>query len=142
VTAAEAAVPLPLRARTPLFIWATAGMRLLPQDDQAALYDTLFGLVRHRTAFAVARADGFRTISGTDEGFYAWLAANALAGADLTRVMPGGALPPTLGALDLGGGSAQVVSAAGADARCELGELRARAQKLPGLPGENAGIAG
>lgn len=117
LAAATAAVPPQLRQRTPLFVWATAGMRLLSDEDQAALFDTLYAVTRNHTAFAVARADGFRTLSGRDEGIYGWLAANSLAGADLTAVTPYGSMPPTLGALDLGGGSAQVVSAAGADTR-------------------------
>jgi hypothetical protein len=123
---AASLVPAPLRPRTPLFVWATAGMRLLPPSDAEALYDTLFSLTQARAAFAVSRADGFRTISGRDEGFYGWVAANVLAGSDLSRVMPCAALPPTLGALDLGGGSAQVVSAAGDAARCGRERLRAR----------------
>lgn len=116
-------VPPALRPRTPLFVWATAGMRLLDGESQAALYDTLYDVVRRRSGFAVERSGGFRTLEGRDEGVFGWLAANALSGADLTRVMAGDALPRTKGALDLGGGSAQVVSAAGSGASRRAGPL-------------------
>ena len=98
-------------------------MRLLDGESQAALYDTLYDVVRRRSGFAVERSGGFRTLEGRDEGVFGWLAANALSGADLTRVMAGDALPRTKGALDLGGGSAQVVSAAGSGASRRAGPL-------------------
>ena len=116
-------VPAALRRRTPLFVWATAGMRLLDGESQAALYDTLYDVVRRRSSFAVEREGGFRTLEGRDEGVFGWLAANALSGTDLSRLMAGDAMPRTRGALDLGGGSAQVVSAAGSGAARRAGPL-------------------
>lgn len=98
-------------------------MRLLDAETQSALYDTLYDTVRHRSAFALDREAGFRTLEGRDEGVFGWLAANALSGADFTRLQPGDSLPRTRGALDLGGGSAQVVSAAGSGAQRRAGPL-------------------
>ena len=116
-------MPASLRRRTPLFVWATAGMRLLDAETQGALYDTLYDVVRRRSGFAVEREGGFRTLEGRDEGVFGWLAANALSGTDLSRLMAGDAMPRTRGALDLGGGSAQVVSAAGSGAARRAGPL-------------------
>jgi hypothetical protein len=59
---------------------------------------------------ALAAATHFRTITGEEEGFFAWLAANYLSGVDLTRIGLGDPLPETVGALDVGGGSAQIVA--------------------------------
>ena len=98
-------------------------MRLLDADSQGALYDKLYDVVRRRSAFAVEREGGFRTLEGRDEGVFGWLAANALSGADLSRLMAGDVMPRTRGALDLGGGSAQVVSAAGSGAARRAGPL-------------------
>ena len=74
----------------------------------------------------------FRTVSGEDEGFFAWLAANALRGVDLTRVGSRGADVPallarTVGAVDVGGGSAQIVAmpAGAGDAAATLDDVRA-----------------
>jgi len=98
-------------------------MRLLDAESQGALYDTLYDVVRRRSGFAVEREGGFRTLEGRDEGVFGWLAANALSGTDLSRLMAGDAMPRTRGALDLGGGSAQVVSAAGSGAARRAGPL-------------------
>ena len=109
--AANAAVPAALRPRTPLFMWATAGMRLLPEAAQQSVFDSAFAAFASASAFQLSRLDGFRTLSGEEEGFFGWLAANSLDGLDWTALRPGSPVPPTRGALDLGGASAQVVFA-------------------------------
>ena len=56
----------------------------------------------------------FRTIEGEEEGFFAWLAVNRLSGVNLRDVAAGepAAVAAALGALDVGGGSAQIVVSA------------------------------
>ena len=122
---ASTAVPASLRARTPLHVWATAGMRVLPEPQQQALYSDTFAAVSQHTDFAVNREVGFRTISGEEEGFFGWLAANTLAGTDFTALRPGSPMPSTMGALDVGGGSAQVVFAGGGGESALRGPRRA-----------------
>ncbi|EEH57231.1 uncharacterized protein MICPUCDRAFT_57898 [Micromonas pusilla CCMP1545] len=126
LTEAVEKVPARDRSRTPLYVWATAGLRVLSEVEQDELWASVDAIARAKTPFKIAeKGDGseddripsssahFKTIEGTDEGFYAWLAANYLAGVDLTRVGLGEPLPATIGALDVGGGSAQIVGFSG-----------------------------
>jgi len=88
----------------PVYLTATAGMRMLPPAAQA----TAMAEVR-----AIIAASPFmfqpgwaRIIAGEEEGVYGWVAANYLLG---TLQAPDGSLGTSLvGALDMGGASAQV----------------------------------
>jgi len=105
--------------KTPVFIKATAGMRLVTDEQARVIYDTIY---THLTSspdicpFSVKRSD-LKTISGTEEGYFGALSANYLSGViDSSRQVlhhQGG----VLGALDLGGSSTQVslYSASGAN---------------------------
>ena len=67
--------------RSPLHVWATAGMRLLSQHDQGEVFAALRAAVAGNTRFQLAPAAGaappaFATIDGESEGFFAWLAVN------------------------------------------------------------------
>lgn len=115
LSAALDKIPPRHRPETPLYVWATAGMRVVSDADQDRLWDAVARVVRQHTPFLLstgnrAAAKHFRTIAGEEEGFFAWLAANYLSGVDLTRVGLGDPLPETIGALDVGGGSAQIVA--------------------------------
>ena len=116
--AAAERVPAGDRARVPLYVWATAGLRAIDDDAQTTLWNAVARLAREKTPFLVAdqhpdphRAH-FRTIEGEEEGFFAWLAVNRLSGVNLRAVAAGepAAVAAALGALDVGGGSAQIVA--------------------------------
>jgi hypothetical protein len=104
--------------KTPVYVWATAGARALAETQQQLLWQTVTDVVRSETQFllppkqSLAEQNHFRTILGEEEGFFAWLAANYVSGVDVTTI--GGTGTPlatqTVGALDVGGGSAQIVS--------------------------------
>ncbi|XP_053730743.1 ectonucleoside triphosphate diphosphohydrolase 6 isoform X3 [Synchiropus splendidus] len=85
---------------TPVALKATAGLRLLPGDKAARLLDTV------RTLFQVSpflsKSDCVSMMDGTDEGISAWITVNFLTGG-LQRQGS-----PTVGMLDLGGGSTQI----------------------------------
>jgi Golgi nucleoside diphosphatase len=87
-------------------VFATAGMRLLEKETQDRIYDAL------RTGFKSAAlpftGNTFeaKTISGRQEGTYAMLAANYLAGSVDEYLIARS--PNMLGVLDLGGSSTQV----------------------------------
>jgi len=123
------------KSRVPLYVWATAGMRILTEKEQKELWRSVASVARKSTPrFAIGREeDHFKTIDGEDEGFYAWLAANYLVGVDVTSIGAdvdgfGGLteeernrlfrgmnnarkpLEESVGAIDVGGGSAQVVT--------------------------------
>jgi hypothetical protein len=105
-------------ADTPVYVWATAGARALSDAQQTQLWGAVTEAVRKRTDFLLpaagseSEANHFRTIAGAEEGYFAWLAANYVVGVDMTRVGSDDAPfeTETVGALDVGGGSAQFVA--------------------------------
>lgn len=92
-------VPVQFHESTPVFLKATAGLRLLQGDQADRLLDEVRALFRSSpflsTDYSVSILDG------TDEGICAWLTLNFLLGA-----VEGAAT--SVGMLDLGGGSTQV----------------------------------
>ena len=116
-------VPAADVADTPVYVWATAGARALSDAQQTTLWGAVTEAVRERTDFllpaagSASEASHFRTIDGEEEGYFAWLAANYVKGVDMTRVGSDDAPleRETVGALDVGGGSAQIVALMAAD---------------------------
>lgn len=82
-------------------IFATAGMRLLPQDQQMAIYANIRSYLMDHYTFAI---DHVETISGKMEGLYDWLDVNYLE----NNFVHG---KQTLGAIDMGGASTQIAYA-------------------------------
>ena len=70
-------VPVERQASTPLYLKATAGLRLLPGGQSQAILDTLHIVLSNRT-LCPFRFAGARIISGEEEAFYGWLSINAL----------------------------------------------------------------
>ena len=85
--------------RAAIHLRATAGLRLLPEDQQAEILDSVRAYLA-ATGFGTASA---RVVSGAEEGVYGWLTVNYLLG----HLEHGGPFP-TVGALDLGGASTQI----------------------------------
>lgn len=104
-------VPPSLQSETPLFLLATAGMRLLPQEKQAKI-------LRHACRFLLLHShfkiedesavgpcgSSVRIITGEEEGLFGWIAVNYLmdgfTGSSDDRT--------TYGFLDMGGASTQI----------------------------------
>lgn len=86
----------------PLYLAATAGMRLVSTSDQERVMGVISDFFRSdANPFAFEREEQARIISGEEEGAFGWLAVNAVNGAVA-------ASDKTLGALDFGGASAQI----------------------------------
>jgi hypothetical protein len=123
-------IPIHYISTTRVLYQATAGMRLLTEAQQNAVYDAMYeGLTSHPNfRFALTRHD-IATLSGDLEGYYGALAANYLHGTINTQLE---LIPSTLssapddddddsqnnnqkkevavvGALDMGGSSTQIV---------------------------------
>jgi len=82
-----------------VYFYATAGMRLLPYDKQNKIY----ALVQDWFAKRNIKLVEVKTISGQEEGVFAWLAANKhLKSQGIKRQKP-------LAIMDMGGASVQVV---------------------------------
>lgn len=84
-------------------ILATAGMRLLPIDQQKAIYKDVSSYVHANYPFQIADQN-IRTISGNMEGVYAWLDINYL-----QQNFQNGS--NTVGSIDMGGASTQIAFA-------------------------------
>ncbi|KAK0253264.1 hypothetical protein B0A54_11373 [Friedmanniomyces endolithicus] len=98
---------------TPIFLLATAGMRLLLADQSAALLDNVCAYFRQETKFQLPDCGlHVQVIPGETEGLYGWIAANYLLGGfDEPEKHDHGKGHHTYGFLDMGGASAQIAFA-------------------------------
>lgn len=98
---------------TPIFLMATAGMRLLPSLQQAALTREICSYLRQHTQFSLPDCGlHVQVIPGETEGLYGWLASNYLLGGfDRPDEHKHGQGHHTYGFLDMGGASAQIAFA-------------------------------
>jgi len=111
-------IPSEYHETTGVYYQATAGMRLLEESEQEAVYDALYeGLLGDDSfVFRGIQRKDVATLSGEMEAYYGVLAANFLQGiidtelrvATMDGVDEGGHHHP-IGALDMGGSSTQIV---------------------------------
>ena len=74
-------IPEQHQSSTPLFLLATAGMRLLSPARQNAILSAACTYTRERTPFLLPDCYAhFQVIDGTTEGLYGWIAINYLLG--------------------------------------------------------------
>ncbi|XP_040419645.1 LOW QUALITY PROTEIN: ectonucleoside triphosphate diphosphohydrolase 7 [Cygnus olor] len=117
---AAAHVPAPKHKETPLYVLCTAGMRLLPQRQQAAILDDLVRNIPLEFDFLFSKSHA-EVISGKQEGVYAWIGINFVLGrfdhedeeAAVVTVALGDQAESlvrkrTVGILDMGGASLQI----------------------------------
>lgn len=97
---AKSSVPSSVWAITPVVLKATAGLRLLPGEKAQHLLDTVRAMFGESPF--LSRDDSVSIMDGTDEGISAWITINFLTGSLHD------AHSPTVGMLDLGGGSTQI----------------------------------
>ncbi|KAE8146529.1 nucleoside phosphatase family-domain-containing protein, partial [Aspergillus avenaceus] len=110
---AQRIVPEDAIKDTPIFLLATAGMRLLPDTERNLLLDQICSYARANTDFLLPDCGvHIQVIPGVTEGLYGWVAANYLLG---SFEFPGkhdhGKGHHTYGFLDMGGASAQIAFA-------------------------------
>lgn len=98
---------------TPVFLLATAGMRLLPDVQRKMLLTEICEYAQTRTAFQLPDCGiHVQVIPGETEGLYGWIAANYLLGGfDAADANDHGNGHHTYGFLDMGGASAQIAFA-------------------------------
>jgi Golgi nucleoside diphosphatase len=98
---------------TPLFLLATAGMRLLPDSQRNQVMDEICDYARKNTEFMIPDCGlHIQVIPGETEGLYGWIAANYLLGGfDQPEAHNHGKGHHTYGFLDMGGASAQIAFA-------------------------------
>ncbi|TFK30247.1 hypothetical protein FA15DRAFT_663630 [Coprinopsis marcescibilis] len=104
-------IPPSLHRETPIFLLATAGMRLLPPNKQAHILHETCIFLRTQSNFKLDRkspagpcGSSVRIITGEEEGLFGWIAVNYLmdgfTGSNDQRT--------TYGFLDMGGASTQI----------------------------------
>ncbi|KAL2120826.1 hypothetical protein VTJ04DRAFT_4853 [Mycothermus thermophilus] len=125
---------------TPIFLMATAGMRLLPQAQQTALTSEICSYLQRNTRFSLPDCDlHVQVIKGETEGLYGWIASNYLLGGfDHPDEHQHGKGHHTYGFLDMGGASAQIAFAPNAtEAEKHANDLKLlRLRTLDGQPSE------
>lgn len=106
-------VPLEEVPNTPLFLLATAGMRILPPVQRQSVLKEVCDFARKTTKFQLPDCDlHVQVIPGETEGLYGWIAANYLLGGfDNAKDHDHGKGHHTYGFLDMGGASAQIAFA-------------------------------
>ncbi|NXT76058.1 ENTP1 diphosphohydrolase, partial [Zapornia atra] len=109
---AEKVIPSKQHQETPVYLGATAGMRLLSLENKSAA-DNVLSSVEKTLLSAPFSFQGARIISGQEEGAYGWITINYLLG----NFKQSGwkkflhslkSVSETSGALDLGGASTQI----------------------------------
>ncbi len=85
--------------KIPLYFYATAGMRLLPQTKQKKYFDELNEWFKQHEEWLLKDA---KTITGNEEGLYGWLSVNYYLGRFNSTSNQ------TVGVMDMGGASVQV----------------------------------
>lgn len=108
---ARTQIPPSLQPETPLFLLATAGMRLLTPTQQAEVLQATCHFLKFHSHFRIDEpseagpcGSSVRIITGEEEGLFGWIAVNYLMdgfnGAEHERT--------TYGFLDMGGASTQI----------------------------------
>ncbi|KAG8673417.1 Golgi apyrase [Fusarium poae] len=127
-------------SETPVYLMATAGMRLLPKPQQTALLKSMCSYLQTNTKFILPDCDAhIQVISGETEGLYGWIAANYLLGGfDHPEEHDHGKNHHTYGFLDMGGASAQIAFAPNAtESAKHADDLKlVRMRTLDGSPAE------
>lgn len=117
-------IPPSLHSSTPIFLLATAGMRLLTPEDQAAVLSHSCQFLRSYTRFKIDApsemlgpcGSSVRIITGEEEGLFGWIAVNYLMdgfspskGKGKEKAVDDTGYPrTTYGFLDMGGASTQI----------------------------------
>jgi Golgi apyrase len=125
---------------TPIFLMATAGVRLLEPAAQRGLLDEICLYARKYTKFSLPDCDlHIQVIPGETEGLYGWVAANYLMGGfDTPQDHAHGKGHHTYGFLDMGGASAQIAFAPNStEAEKHANDLKLlRMRTIDGQPSE------
>ncbi|SZF05182.1 unnamed protein product [Blumeria hordei] len=109
---ALAIVPANQIRDTPIFLMATAGVRLLEPTKQNALLSEICSYAQKHTEFSLPDCNlHIQVIPGETEGLYGWIAANYLLKGFQSSNPTAITKPHTYGFLDMGGASAQLAFA-------------------------------
>ena len=127
LTHARDVIPPSLHSETQIFLLATAGMRLLPQEQQTAVLEAACNFIKFHSHFRVDKpsstgpcGSSVRIITGEEEGLFGWIAVNYLMDEFTRRAHE----RTTFGFLDMGGASTQIAFEPSLDERAKTKNLR------------------
>ncbi|KAE9556563.1 hypothetical protein FO519_000257 [Halicephalobus sp. NKZ332] len=104
-------IPTSYRDSASFYLFATAGMRLLPTEQQDAVMKSLHTGLPKLTKLTII-PENIRVIDGTWEGIYNWIAVNYILGrfqvVDEELPVSGKKRKSTVGMIDMGGASSQI----------------------------------
>ncbi|KAJ1945592.1 Golgi apyrase, partial [Linderina macrospora] len=104
---AQKHIPKRQIAHTPVYLLATAGMRLLPRSHQSLILDTACFYARENYDFLLPDCkESFQAVSGELEGLFGWVTVNYLMGGFSSQSQV--RAQRSHGFLDMGGASAQI----------------------------------
>ncbi|WEW57718.1 Golgi apyrase [Emydomyces testavorans] len=133
-------IPSKSISHTPIFLLATAGMRLLSKQEQRHILTSICSYIRENTTLSLPDCSvHVKVIDGKTEGLYGWIATNYLLGGfDEPEKHNHGKNHHTYGFLDMGGASAQLAFAPNAtEARKHANDLTLlRLRTMSGQPKE------
>ncbi|OWB64868.1 hypothetical protein B5S30_g189 [[Candida] boidinii] len=102
-------IPIEQHYRTPLFLHSTAGMRLLPPNEQDLITSEICEYFQKNSNFFVPDCSSHvNIIDGNLEGLYGWLSLNYLTGSLHEKFIGGNKLDSSFGLLEMGGASTQI----------------------------------
>ncbi|KAM7382605.1 hypothetical protein PAMP_002329 [Pampus punctatissimus] len=108
------AIPANKHKTTPVFLGATAGMRLLHKEDEQRSNEILASLREYLSSLPFIFQNA-SIISGQEEGLYGWITVNYLKENFLKKTLWNSYVRPegakTVGSMDLGGASTQIAFA-------------------------------
>ncbi|XP_076981684.1 ectonucleoside triphosphate diphosphohydrolase 1 isoform X2 [Tamandua tetradactyla] len=105
-------IPESRHQETPVYLGATAGMRLLRMESEKLADQVLDAVTKSLSSYPF-NFQGAKIITGEEEGAYGWITVNYLLDkfkqkSGFLNLIPGGNSQETVGALDLGGASTQI----------------------------------
>lgn len=93
---------------TPVFVQATAGMRLLPAKKRDKILEDVCHGIKHSTDFLLSNCESqVQVIDGETEGLYGWIGLNYLLG-NFNEYDTSKEEHSTFGFMDMGGASTQI----------------------------------
>lgn len=108
---AKAAIPAEVQKATPVYLGATAGMRLLNLQNQSQADSILAEVTKTIQSYSFDFR-GARILNGMEEGAFGWITINYLLERFIKHTFEGNWVHPNaakiIGALDLGGASTQI----------------------------------
>lgn len=106
LSAADNVLDAETKSQTPMYLYATAGMRMLPADQQEALFNAArLSLTTQANHFGYPEPAEVRAISGTEEAAFIWMSDNYLNGnLNLDKLTT----KNTVVAVEMGGASSEI----------------------------------